>query len=152
MFARLKIPGSAMTVVARLIEFATFDVADSFTFEEELIILPEEEPYSLNFGLCNIEATTFLANIGFAKYVILGNLTLCILAFLFQKVHWVRKTFFEALYWNGLIRLLMEMYLDLVLLAAFDLTVATESVMAGAVNLTRSSGLTLLHSSCSPSL
>ena len=95
-----------------------------------LFYFPEEDPYSLSFQECGLESKFFLLNMGFPLYIILGHATLVVLYFilylanLMLKLKYLRKfvNFLATyLFFNGLIRLYMEIYLGMALASVLNM-------------------------------
>ena len=53
-----------------MIKLATFNLIPTESIDEEIYDWPDEDPYSLNFESTGVESKLFLANIGFAMYLI----------------------------------------------------------------------------------
>ena len=116
---RTKFPANAMLINQAFIEIADFEVIPSEEINSELFYFPEEDAFSLNFSECGIESKFFLLILGFPLYVMLGHFALVVIYiflrlcnFIFQSpciakiVNYLRR----YLFWNGFIRLYMELY------------------------------------------
>ena len=116
---KTKTPGNASGFNGFLIEIAGFDIIDPTILNNELFYLPEDEAYSFSFLQAGFESIYTMFSIGFFFYIFLINtlliifsIPLIILAKKCSKVTKVSSKLTSYLYWNGLIRLLMEAYLD----------------------------------------
>ena len=69
-FEGLKIPANSMMVIEFLVQLATFDLVPTQHLESMIYYFPETDPYSVNFEMAGYESLYFLANIGFAMYLI----------------------------------------------------------------------------------
>ena len=133
----VRLPANAMSVTRMITEIATFELIDSETINQMMFYFPETEPYSLNFQECGYDYRNFIQNIGFSFYFIHGIISLCILGILLYLANLLCKSMFLGkivriisafLLWNGLIRIYMELYQDLSLIAALNMhTVDWES-------------------------
>ena len=116
---KTKTPGNASGFNGFLIEIAGFDIIDPTILNNELFYLPEDEAYTLSFLQAGFESIYMMFSMGFFFYIFLVNtfliicsIPLMILAKKCSKVTKVSSKLTSYLYWNGLIRLLMEAYLD----------------------------------------
>ena len=112
-------PANVMEINQVLVDIANFEFFDSEKINQKLFKFPEEEPYNLNFQECGVMSQHFLLNMGFPLYIVLGHMTFVVIYFLlylaslklkckcFEKVI---KFIRYYLFWNGLIRLYMEIY------------------------------------------
>ena len=66
----LKFPANALEVIRNMIDLATFDLLPTEFLDSEIYYWPEMDPYTVNFEMAGIESIYFLANIGFALYLI----------------------------------------------------------------------------------
>ena len=66
----LKFPANAMIVVEEMVKLATFDLIPTESIDEEMYDWPDEAPYSVSFESAGVESKFFLANIGFALYLV----------------------------------------------------------------------------------
>ena len=92
---------------------------------------PDEDSFSSNFETVGIESKLLLANVGFALWLIYLNAILMIVHAIIS-VSKTRRTCMKKLqqklgsylYWNGLTRLYMELFFQLMLLSALNLHTA----------------------------
>ena len=103
-----------------LIALATFDLIPTELVDKELFYFPEEDPFSLAFAQCGYESNLFLNNAGFLKYFIMAHLFLAVIYLVLYKVKPVQRRMASYLQYNGLIRLLMEAYQDVILFSVLD--------------------------------
>ena len=115
----IKFPANAMLINNALIEIANFEVIPSEELNKKLFYFPEVDSFSLNFQECGIDSLFFLLIIGFPLYIILGHIALLVIYYLLallnliccsprigKLINYLRK----YLFWNGFIRLYMELY------------------------------------------
>ena len=130
-FSGLKFPANASTYLEQLINLATLDLIPTSFIDNKIYYWPPKaiEAYSVNFEAVGIESEYFLENIGFALYIIYLH---CLAVFIHACLHLCRrKNRYIArvhgrlgrryLYWNGLNRLYMELFFDIVLYAILNL-------------------------------
>jgi len=128
MFENLKFPANSMLVMKQMIKLATFNVIPIELLDELIYFLPENDAFNENFEMVGIESTYFIMNIGFAMWVIYFNLVLMLIHAAICKLR-ARYVCFNKLYikistylyWNGLIRMYMELYFDLLLFTALNI-------------------------------
>ena len=98
-----------------------------------LFYFPEEDPYSLNFQECGIESSLFLLNMGFPLYILLGHACLIVLYLILYFTNLMLKSrclgkiviyLSTYLFFNGLIRLYMEIYLGMALASVLNMHTA----------------------------
>ena len=111
-------------------ELANFELIPSESINEKLFIFPEEDPFSFNFQSCGIESTNFLENMGFPLYITLGHIALSVLYLFLYLVNLLLKSkllgkslsyFGKYLFWNGFIRLYMEIYFGMALASMLNM-------------------------------
>jgi len=128
---KLKFPGNAMMLTQFLIKIATFDLIPTEHIDQEMYYFPDSDPYTSNFEQVGIESTLFLANIGFAMYLILAHAFFIVLhacLYRFRYVNSCTKKLYTKLssymYWNGLLRFYMEVYFDFAIMSILNLEMA----------------------------
>lgn len=131
MYEKLKFPASAMMITKELIKIATFELIPTRWLDETIWYFPEEEAFSSSFEISGIESTLLLQNIGFILYLVLLNILLAllhlILSTLKNKIQFVMRIVSRMeryLYFNGSIRLFIELFFDVGLIASLNLHVA----------------------------
>lgn len=131
MYMGLKFPANAMMVIEEMIKLATFDLIPTEGIDSEIHYWPETDPFSVNFETAGVETVFFLANIGFAMYMIYAHLlAILIHASLHIKkkaasgVIKLRERLGSYLYWEGLNRFYMELFFDLMFLSILNLHTA----------------------------
>ena len=109
----LKLPANAIFTNEVIIMIANFDIISVDKFYN----LPEEEPYSLSFANCGYESTYFLSNMGFPIFIIYSHLILVPLYLILlyvshyiPRIKWISNYLGTYLFWNGSIRLYIELY------------------------------------------
>ena len=71
-----------------------------------------------------MESTLLISNIGSSLLVIMANILIAIMCVVLYKVKRVWNWLRPIIYWNGLIRLFLELYQDLALLSFLNLYTA----------------------------
>ena len=124
MLSFVKFPANAMRFNSILLEFATFDLFPTESLENDIYYRPEEEPYTSNFEQSGYEGRLLISNTGSQIWIIYIHLTLALMSnFYIMCSKSCHKSCTKKFYWNGLIRLFMEIYADVALLAALNLKV-----------------------------
>ena len=118
----VKTPGNVSAFCSYLIEIANFQYFDTDLINEELFFFPEVDPYGLNFLETGFETTIWIPGIGMQFYLFIALIIAsnCYILFLIAtKLCKCGKKFAKKMskffFWNSLIRLWMESYLDLIL-------------------------------------
>ena len=123
-FFNVKLPGNANLFNNNLMTIANFDIIDIGIVTELFFYFPDEEPYSLTLSRSGYETKYLLLGLGFAAYtlaiylamvfvfVLLWPLSLCS-----KRVKKLTDKLKEKLFWNTLIRLFIELYLDVLVYA-----------------------------------
>ena len=111
-------------------ELANFELIPSESINEKLFFFPEEDAFSLNFQSCGIDSTNFLVNMGFPLYITLGHIALSVLYLILYLVNLLLKSkvlgkslnyLAKFLFWNGLIRLYLEIYVGMALASMLNM-------------------------------
>ena len=83
---------------------------------------PDSEPFNSGFEASGVESNYFLENVGFVLYIMYGHVLLVVihagLYFTRNKFTCCKKLYEKLnayLYWQGLIRLFMEAFFELLL-------------------------------------
>ena len=75
----IKFPANANTLILFLIDIATFDIFPSDNINSGMIVLPESEPYNINFQAAEIDGVYAITNIGTMLYIIVFYIALIII-------------------------------------------------------------------------
>ena len=122
LLTQLKFPANAMLMNEIMLLVVTFDLVPTDSMNLGLYgELPEEEAYSVQFEQSGYESLLLIENLGMGKYIIYINLVLAILflpCFAFNNC--CSRGVTSYFYLNGLIKLFIEAYQELVLLAALN--------------------------------
>ena len=124
---KLKLPGNVQFITSFLLTIATFDLIPIGQLDAILYYFPEEEPFSINFSNYGYDSRLFLGNMGLSLWIIYLNIFLsiiCLLAFVCWK--WLFRKLQPHLFWNGLIRLFIEVFQEVALIGALNLHTAEE--------------------------
>ena len=123
MYSGLKFPANSMLIIEYLINLASFNLIPTEAIDSVLYYWPEADPFNTNFEMAGIGSELLLSNIGFAIYLVyLHCLAAVIHAILFKKRSnnkYLVKLLAKLgayLYWEGLNRFFIELFLDLALL------------------------------------
>ena len=122
----IKFPANASSMNEVFLDISNFEIISSemINDELELFYLPEVDPYNLNFLQCGYDTHFYLQTLGFPLYIMLGHFTLLILFILLTmcntilrspRISIVTNKLKKYLFWNGFIRLYMELYSGLAL-------------------------------------
>ena len=117
----LKYPANAAYINEQIRELVFFDMIPTEQLEESTFYKPEEEPYSTNMSMFGFESKLLVANAGIGLWMIFWFLLLIIVFALFYKIPFCRRRLGKYLFWNTLVRLLTEVYLEMLMLAALNL-------------------------------
>ena len=117
----MKFPANASVFNAFLIDIATFEVLPSEDINRELYVLPEAEPYNINFQQSRIDSIYAIPNVGTILYILIVYAILIITERIWslfsgricckRSVAYLRKIQ-SFLYWGALNTLALEIYLD----------------------------------------
>ena len=118
-----------MTITKEMIKIAQFDLLPTDWLTEMLWeYFPESDPFSLNFETVGYEAKLSLENIGLTFYIVLLNVLLGILHFILRPLRHcsgclekLTNRMENYLYFNGTIRLYMEIFFDICLTSSLNL-------------------------------
>ena len=92
---------------------------------------PDVDAFSLNFETCDFESTLLLSNVGFMLWILALHLLIFIIhlmIFIVQRVFKccqnLRKKIGNYLYWNGILRLYLEVIFDLSIMSVLNIYTA----------------------------
>ena len=120
----VKFPANAAIFTDHLMNIANLDLFPTAILEDLIYYLPEPVEFNINFAANGIESTLFISNIGSSLLVIIANILAAIICLVLYKVKRVWNYLGPIIYWNGLIRLFLELYRDLALLSFLNLYTA----------------------------
>ena len=118
-------------------EIANFELIPSGEINDQVFYFPEEEPFSLNFSECGIDSQYFLLIMGFPIYIMLGYFSLLMLYIILALTNRLLKCkclgkvvdyLGSYLFWNGYIRLYMELYKGLCLASVLNTYTADDDM------------------------
>lgn len=132
MFERVKFPNNAQTFNGSLIGVANFEMINTSEWiDSHLVTWEDGNPFSNSFEECGVETTWLLANSSVIMWLYSLNLAVFIVYLL---VRWMNKRFkvlsarrqkLESyFFFNGVIRLFMETFLDLYLTSLLNVITA----------------------------
>ena len=111
-----------------MVQFSSSFIINMETVTSDLFYFPEAEPYSFSFMQAGFDSTFMIPGMQTSFYITLGICALVvlhgILVIFKQSVPKVRRVTTKIstyLYWNGLIRFIMEIYLDVGINAILNL-------------------------------
>jgi len=129
MFGKLKFPANAMILNQSLITIANFSL---FATEEEIdpliYYLPEDEAFNINFDQCGYGAKLLLLNISMVVWMLTVNIAFMLILGLTWLIN--RRTgklvsckgkLSGYFFWNGLIRLFMEIFFEVAFASSLNL-------------------------------
>lgn len=105
-------------------DITSFDLFPTSIPEDEIYYLPEAEPLNINFESAGIESKLFTSNIGSAMFITIAYATGAILSLVFYKNKRVWIKIRKVIYWNGILRLFLELYQDLALQSYLNIMTA----------------------------
>ena len=129
----VKFPANANTFIIFLVEIANFDVLPTDALFAEIFDFPEDGSFNMNFETTGLESYYAIENLGtvfliFNIYVVLSILQL--IGYCFKnKVKWCKKMskkIGKFLYWGGILRLLMEGFLETIICTMLNLRVMSK--------------------------
>ena len=103
-----------------------------------LFYLPEEPPYSLSFDQCGYGSTLLITNISIIIWIYAFHAALLVITlpiWLTSRLENFKAKFSSYFFWNGLIRLFMETFFELVLTAVLNMRMVDWLTPYPAVNL-----------------
>ena len=113
-----------------LSEIANFEIIPSENINDYLFYLPEADAFNLNFEECGIESRFFLLTMGLPLYIMLVHFALLVIYILLTLCNCILKSpclskiinhLRRYLFWNGFLRLYMELYSGLALSAVLNM-------------------------------
>ena len=121
MMKNVKFPANAISFTDFLMEIAHLDLFPTEWFEELIYYLPEQVAFNINFEACGIESKLIIKNIGSTFVIIMIYALVATMTTVFYKNERIWNFFGPIIFWNGLIRLFMELYQDLALMSFLNL-------------------------------
>ena len=124
-----KVPGNTSSFLESVSELSSFNFIDVSSMREGLLYLPESDAFSLTFqseGYDNIYVISLLEAqffyIMFIWTVLAVDMILLALTYKWPKIQTFRQKYtIKYLYWNGLVRFFMEIYLFLAMFSFINL-------------------------------
>ena len=89
--------------------------------DQLLYYIPEGMPYNVNMEMFGFEDRLLAANAGILKYTVFLYLALLVIYGIFYWIPCIRRRLGKYLFWNTLVRLLTEVYLEMLMLSALNL-------------------------------
>ena len=125
LFGQNNFPSNANIFNDHLLDIANFDIVNTEEWVDPHIYgeFPEKEPYRMSFERTGVESTLLLANVSVLIWMIVVH-TVFILAIYIPvwlisrtcgKLESWKQKIADYFFWGGLLRLLMEVFLDLIL-------------------------------------
>ena len=130
-----KFPANTMMINSVIQEIAEFEIIPSETINEKLFYLPEVDPYTIKFQECGIESRFFLQTMGLPLYIMLVHFALLVIYIfltLFNvilqspRLRIITNYLKRYLFWNGFLRLYMELYSGLALSSVLNIHTGTD--------------------------
>ena len=113
------LPGNANLFNENLISIANFEIIDIGFITELIFYFPDEDPYSLPLQRSGYDTKYLMLGLGFSFYILVVYLVMIAALILlypfskcFKRVKKITDKLREILFWNMLIRLFIELYLD----------------------------------------
>jgi hypothetical protein len=132
MYGELKFPAKASMLNDAFIKIANFKWFDTWKKIDLkfFFYLPEDEAFNSNFKDCGYESTYLLPNSSFTIWILYANCALVLVWLLFKiiarctnKFAWFIKRLSAYLFWNGPIRLFMEVFFEITFTSSLNLYV-----------------------------
>lgn len=119
LFKHLKFPANSTLLNTFMIKIAQLNLIPTDGINEQLYELKEDQhvPYNSKFAQYEYTTTLFVENMGFALWLIALYPAQVTLFVVFYWIKQLRVRLSKFLFWNFLVRLLMEVYLELALLS-----------------------------------
>ena len=133
----IKFPANVMLINKAFIEIANFEVIPSGEINDWLFYFPEVDPFSLNFEECGIDSLFFLPLMGLPLYIMLVHIALSIVYLVLALINYfcrlrcldkILKKLKSYLFWNGFLRLYMEIYQGLCVATVLNTYTAEDDV------------------------
>ena len=133
MFERVKFPANAAMLNAALIKIASFNLIDTGEMiDSKIYEFPDdEEAFNINFKECGYESTLLLKNSSLIIWTLTVNAALfllfCITRMLSRfssRLTCCIKKLSVYFFWNGLIRLFMEVFFEIAFASSLNLYTA----------------------------
>ena len=106
----VKFPANALIFTKSLSKIANLDLFPTEILEDLIYYLPEPIAFNINFAANGIESTLFISNIGSSILIVLAYIIAAIICVVLFKVNLVWNWLRPIIYWNGLIRIFLELY------------------------------------------
>ena len=105
-----KYPANANIFTKALVDIVNLDLIPTENLEKKVYYLPEPVAFNINFASNGKESTLFISNIGSSLVVIMLYILVALICVVLYKVKRVWNWLGPIIYWNGLIRLFLELY------------------------------------------
>ena len=118
-----------------MIKIASFDILDQFELQQKMFTFPDTGSWSPEAEQAGYDSLYFTLNIGTLFFIILLiGLLLLVLGILytfrkiFKSLTKIRKKLHRKIFWNGIIRFLIEAYFEIILVIGIQVTSLDKSV------------------------
>ena len=118
---KVKFPANAAYINEKIRDIANFNLIPTEWLDQLVYNTPESIPYNVNMEMFGFESILLVANAGIAMWTIFFHLTLLTIYGLFYKILCCRRRLGNYLFWSNLVRLLAEVYLEMLMLSALNL-------------------------------
>ena len=115
----VKFPAVAAGFNQKLQSIAQFEILPAEMITDSFFFFPESTPFNLNFQVMDFDSIYALANLGSILYFMLlylaliaMSLMLALIAKAVKRLSKLSNRLSSALYWSGLLRFAMEIYLE----------------------------------------
>ena len=106
----VKFPANSMIFTGFLMDIVNFDLIPTEMLENLVYYLPEPVAFNINFAANGMESTLLISNIGSNLLMIILYILVAIMCLVLYKVTSIWNRLGAKLYWNGFIRLFLELY------------------------------------------
>ena len=117
----LKYPANVaiFNVYLRMIVF--FSILPTDVINEKVYDMPESEPYNVNYAMFNYDSELFVENMGSRLWIIFFYLAALLFYVTVHRIMVLKKRLDQYVVWNGMVRLLAEVYFEALMLSAMNL-------------------------------
>ena len=106
----VQFPANSMIFTSSLMDIVNMDLIPTEILEDLVYYLPEPVPFNINFAANGMESTLLISNIGSNLLMIMLYILVALICVGLYNVKRVWNWLGPIIYWNGLIRLLLELY------------------------------------------
>ena len=121
LLGKLKYPANAAYINEYIRNLVFFDLIPIDWLDTLIYYIPEGESYNTSMQMFGFESALMVANAGIALWTIFFFMAILAIFGLTYKIRCCRRLLGNYLFWNRLVRLLAEVYLEMLMLSALNL-------------------------------